>query len=486
MAIPRHWASTAQAWVDYAFEINRHGGDHALTLVAADATTGRTAARFSRRSAICDRAALEDSTAALACRLIAAAAQSASWMHDADSHYSHAAHSILQGLSAAFPVARRPRKPWVSDATLSMIDARRPWRNALIGARQQRRRHLQTYVLRHWRGAIVEGVFFHYSPLPPAETCGSPRREAGGPNLVRTETASLRGCQRSRSAGGGQQRFELVAWTDAPALRCTGTAHSTPSYTRTRTRGPSDAYATALLERSSEQLKAALRNDRAAHLATLQRQLREAATTGDTRRLYALQKKLKPYTPQPTAPLRDLEGNLILTAAEEQTAWKQLVVSRHGAFEASDTWLSDTARSAAAKLRASTQLDIAAIATPTDLIGQFTHARRRTFGADRMPQEFIRAAPRQMALLATPLFMKSMLSFYEPMAFRGACLAFFPKPGKPSLAVDEFRKIGLFSVLGGLHRKLLRRKLGAALGPHFGHNQCAGFQRRATDCAVLP
>ena len=242
------------------------------------------------------------------------------------------------------------------------------------------------------------------------------------------------------------------------------------------------AYAQALLNKSSYDLRCALRHDTAACIRSLQAECADAAARHDSRAFYELTKTFAGRKPARQVPTRFEDGTTARTPTEARDRWRRHFADVHCGTTATPT---DLLTATESDPHTAIAPDAHFLPTLVEVVGAFGQAeRRKAPGIDAIPPDALAALPNKFAILMHPLMLKCALTMNEPVLWKGGVLTTFPKHSGASQTCADFREIALGCIVAKSYHRLMRRRL----TPHFTQSvhqtQCGGIDGRSTNFAT--
>ena len=115
----------------------------------------------------------------------------------------------------------------------------------------------------------------------------------------------------------------------------------------------------------------------------------------------------------------------------------------------------------------------------------FAHARPgKAGGPDGILDDYMRAAPDEMARAFHPLMVKMALRCEEPLLYKGGVAVDLYKGSGPSSSMARYRSILLNSAVCKHHHRFMRGRLLFFLQASFLRSQCGGLPGRGADAAA--
>ena len=330
------------------------------------------------------------------------------WSTGIDQHYHFLATEwVKHGKSLCQPTEHRPRQSYLTLETMRLITWRKAWRSQLRMWKQWHRSRTLAFFVLLWR------------------------RDSRG------EISSL------GSLAG------LVAWVDYFL--------------------PSIAQAAMLVYRVGKQIKQAAKTDRAAYLEGLAQAV-SLSDLKDPKLLFQRVRKAFPasrtgkrsqFCPLPAVLTTD--GELAGSALERQECWRRHFAEQEaGDLIADGAYVTELRRQRQTVVRPKTTFDIRCVPTLTDVEQTILGLQLgKATGYDGISAELLRVHAPLSARLLAAVYLKSALTIYEPIEFRGGSLIPLAKRASAAFSMDKFRSILVSSLPG----KILHRQYRTALVP---------------------
>ena len=329
------------------------------------------------------------------------------WSAGVDAHYSHLAREWVQlGKGIGEPTVRQPRQLYLSATTLRLVAWRKAWRQQLRTWSLQTRCRTLAYCWIAWR-AFCQGT----APSPP-------------------------------------EALRLSLWVSQML--------------------PDIAQAAMLVFRMGRQLKRLARQDRLDYLDGLAANV-SLADVKDSKTLYRRVRQAFPASRSgrrptfcPLPAVLDKEGQLVNGADARQERWREHFAEQEGGCSIADDGFVPELRRQRASVSRVPSFDISCIPTLADIEQTILALPLgKASGYDGVTAELLRLHGPASARLLLPVYVKSTLSIYEPVEFRGGALLPLAKRAAAAFSVDKFRSILISSLPG----KILHRQYRTALLP---------------------
>ncbi|CAE7570946.1 tyrP-A [Symbiodinium necroappetens] len=224
-----------------------------------------------------------------------------------------------------------------------------------------------------------------------------------------------------------------------------------------------DAIALANYRRSTRSLRRAVALDRSDYLARLASEV-ASGSIGNAKALYKVLRKAFPASRpakrlqlQPLPMLRLADGTMARTTSERAQAWRSHFASQEAGVQASDD---EYAAAFAQSQPFPRTLDVSMLPTLASVEGHILAARNaKAVGPDGISAELLRLDVPITGRQLIPVFLKASLRAREPVAFRGGDLCCLAKRAGHLLSCDAYRSILVSSVPGKLLHRCLRDSL---------------------------
>ncbi|CAE7727756.1 unnamed protein product [Symbiodinium sp. CCMP2592] len=227
------------------------------------------------------------------------------------------------------------------------------------------------------------------------------------------------------------------------------------------------AHALAQLYETTTAIRAAVKRDRAAFLATLVEQISfqdmrsPKALYQAVRRAFPTAKSARRVAFQPLPAVRLEDGTLAQTVEQRQARWIEYFSQQEAGVHvtAQDYQLAFAAPEVEI-LPAGPVFSIEAVPTLHDIEQQLLRSKlRKACGPDQITSEILRLSVPHVSKLLLPVCLKTSLGVREPSEWRGGCLLCLAKRAQTALECKAFRSILMASVVGKAHHRILRSKL---------------------------
>ena len=227
------------------------------------------------------------------------------------------------------------------------------------------------------------------------------------------------------------------------------------------------AHALERLYETTAAIRAAVKRDRAAYLASLVEQL----ATADQRNPKALYKAVRKAFPtarsarrsafQPLPSVRLSNGNLAQTVEERQRRWVEYFSEQEAGFIVTpEAYVQAFHAPEVEVFPSGPSFQLSTVPTLQDLEQQMLRAKlHKACGPDGITAEIFRLSVPQIAKLLLPISLKASLGAREPTEWRGGCLLCLAKRAQAALDCKAFRSILMASVAGKVQHRILRERL---------------------------
>ena len=434
IAVPITWPlSCIQTHVWDTFEALQLRDDHfPLVLRAALACRSRD------DSSVCfSRAAVRPSTDADPSQYLVGMTQVLSsrpiaWHAGVDSHYAHLGTEWARwGRTLCRPEERKPRQSYLTAATLQLVAWRKAWRSQLHVWKQWHRSRTLAICLLLWRSEVHPVAF--------------------GPSGI----------------------SGLCAWADQ-FLLCI-------------------AQAALLIYRVGRHIKSSAKGDRAAYLAKLAHEV-TLSDLKDPKLLYQRVRRAFPasrtgkrsqFCPLPA--VYNSDGDLAHSMTERQECWRQHFAAQEAGdlIEASDYSI-ELRRQRNTSTGRESVFDIRCVPTLADVEQTILGLQPgKATGSDGISAELLRVHAPTSARLLAGIYVKSALTIYEPVEFRGGSLIPLAKRAAAAFSMDKFRSILVSSLPGKVLHRQYRTALISPLQQVRGDLQAGALPGISTEAIIM-
>ena len=332
----------------------------------------------------------------------------ASWGVGVDAHYAHLVQEWTRwGRTLCQIEERHPRQSYLSAGTMQLVAWRKAWRSQLHVWKQWHRCRTLAFCLLLWR-SLVQGDI-----LGPAGVTG------------------------------------LCMWVDHFLLGI--------------------AQAALLIYRVGRHIKSSAKGDRVAYLAKLAHEV-SLSDLKDPKLLYQRVRRAFPasrtskrshFCPLPA--VYNADGDLASSAQEHQECWRAHFAEQEaGDLMKDEAYPDELRRQRSAVARSGPIFDIRCVPTLVDVEQTILGLPSgKATGNDGISAELLRVHAPVSARLLASIYVKSALTIYEPIEFRGGSLIPLAKRASAAFSMDKFRSILVSSLPG----KILHRQYRTALIP---------------------
>ena len=439
VAVPRDWtAATPGESEPFLPDAAGNESDHIPVLVRLRAVQGRQTAPCRWRSCRVDKAKLADATRVQAFKDELAAISLDAWDTPVDEHERRLTAAVKDAAEAAFP--REPggrRRSYITDGAMEVIRVRRRARCWLRAIKDRARglpaAHVPAHRVAQWAADLA----------PAQPDVGSDLRKLA-----------------SRTAEGG----------DAVTAQALGEmVRSTARRLRDMLRADSTAFLESVAERVADGPTGA-GTDRA------WKGLRVLMAYGGSKRWARSAQALQRAKP---------DG----TMATERAEIAEVVLNHFAGVEAAKvmpwTELADDHRRRRPTAGADVDRGIGNVCDLAALRLAFAKARSgKAPGIDGIADDFMRAAPDELARVYHPLLAKMALQCKEPVTYKGGLAVDLYKGSGRVADMGRYRSILLNATVCKHHHRFLRSRLLFFLQAAFLRSQCGGLPHRGTDMAA--
>ena len=230
------------------------------------------------------------------------------------------------------------------------------------------------------------------------------------------------------------------------------------------------ARAVALLQRASASIRQMVRRDRVHFLEQLKTQVASQSLKGPKELFRSLRQvfpqarssRRSGFQPLPQLLLED--GTVARTAEERTRRWGAYFAEMEAGSCVTDTEyqmaLTEQQRIGRRTKAGSTVFDWKAMVSLAEVESLvLTSKRRKAVGYDGVSAELLQLDPPRAARRLCPLFMKTTVALYEPVAFRGGSLMTLAKKAGAANLCKDYRSILLAATSGKLYHRALRNRL---------------------------
>ncbi|CAE7844850.1 unnamed protein product [Symbiodinium necroappetens] len=359
-------------------------------------------------------------------------AQPAGWGVGVDTHYAHLVQEWTRwGRTLCQTEERKPRQSYLSADTMQLVAWRKAWRSQLHIWKQWHRCRTLAFGLLLWRSSV------HADMLGPAGVTG------------------------------------LCIWVDHFLLGI--------------------AQAALLIYRVGRYIKSSAKGDRAAYLAKLAHEV-SLSDLKDPKLLYQRVRRAFPasrtgkrsqFCPLPA--VYNANGDLAGSTQERQECWRMHFAAQEaGDLIEEEAYPAELRRQRSVVDRPGPIFDIRCVPTLADVEQTILGLPSgKATGNDGISAELLRVhAPISARLLAS-IYVKSALTIYEPIEFRGGSLIPLAKRASAAFSMDKFRSILVSSLPGKILHRQYRTVLIPPLQQVRGDLQAGALPGVSTEAIIM-
>ena len=423
VVVPKSWRDRSmRSFVCHDIDLSTRRDDHFPVLLSVPWAHLGNDGLCKRRTVELDRRKLSDPAAVQAFLADVSTIPHVPWSWDVHSHLAMVNHKVRELLVTHFPLSTpAPRRPWISEATCSIVSARCSVKSELRRANRHARHANMLGFFRAWRALLAPAASL--SRAMPVFSSAE--------------------CNRNHDSN-------MVA-----------------------------AFAMASLDASHPALKHSIKRDKIVFFERLAETATQAAQDNDQKTLHRVVRSMSAYKRKAAPALMNTSGEFLATPLAIRERWQEFFAGKSGgAVRDLDAILADTQ---GLPRDADVLPDLGNVPTFHEIAGAFAKvAAHKAVGEDTIPGDVLKLAPGLMASLYHPIYVKAALRTTEPFQWRGGMLVELYKQRGSTADCESYRDISVSDSLGKVAHRAMRNRAFAAYKEYAGELQ---FGHLGTDFA---